>query len=312
MPVKRLKASEYTVGIICCSPAALAACKFMLDKEHGRPLMEPGNVCKGVYNAGTIHSHNVVITSLPLGYSGSTSVATAAHCMALLFPSLELRFLVGVGGGNVVVNTTYGGVVQYDREQRKPSPPQSEWIDVVANTSYNGVVQYNGLEWELCPSEWLDALNKIMADQAEQGCNRITENISALTERDCLTKHRRPEVDVLFRANSHHVKDANTCDGCDERCIIPRPARKHNNPVIHYGMIACGDRVIEAGLKRDQISMELGGAICLSTETADLYDAPYIAICGISSYADSHGSDTWGPYAAAAAAGFAKEMLLCL
>ncbi|KAL3445802.1 hypothetical protein BJX65DRAFT_280401 [Aspergillus insuetus] len=305
---KKLKPYDYTVGIICCLTVERTALKFMLDEEHDRPSKLPGD--KSIYTAGTIHGHNVVIASLPLGYTGTTPVATVAQCMEHSFPSLKLRLLVGIGGGvpsdevdirlgDVVVSApknTYGGVVQYDFGREKP----------------------DGLERKgfLCPppSEWLQVLAEIMSDQDiyhAQGRNRITETISALTKISGFEQYNRPKVDVLFEANSHHVKGVKTCDKCDKIYIVPRPTRKKpDNPVIHCGLIASGNRVMEHGLERDRISKELGGVICFEMEAAGLMNEfRCIVIRGISDYADSHKQDIWQPYAAAVAAGFAKEML---
>ncbi|KAL2801584.1 purine and uridine phosphorylase [Aspergillus granulosus] len=306
---KKLKANDYTVGIICCLGIERTAMKFMLDEEHDRPPKLPGD--KSVYIGGSIHGHNVVIASLPLGYTGTTPVGNVAHDMEHSFPSLKLRLLVGIGGGvpsdkvdirlgDVVVSApkdTYGGVVQYDYGRQK-----------------EGGFELKGC---LCPppSEWLHVLTDIMSTQGvrQAHCqNRITENISILTKIGGLEHYNRPKVvDVLFEASSHHVKEAKTCDGCDKRCIVPRSTRTNpDSPVVHCGLIASGNRVMEHGLERDRISKELGGVICFEMEAAGLMNEfRCIVIRGICDYADSHKQDIWQPYAAAVAAGFAKELL---
>ncbi|KAH1913536.1 hypothetical protein KXV48_000615, partial [Aspergillus fumigatus] len=55
---------------------------------------------------------------------------------------------------------------------------------------------------------------------------------------------------------------------------------------------------------------EIGDILCFEMEAAGIMtEFPCIAIHGISDYADSHKSDIWQNYAAAAAAGCAKELL---
>lgn len=81
---------------------------------------------------------------------------------------------------------------------------------------------------------------------------------------------------------------------------------------MHYGLIASGNRVMKDGIERDRLSLSLGGVICFEMEAAGVMmvdDFECIVIRGISDYADSHKNDIWQPYAAAAAAAFAKEML---
>lgn len=63
------------------------------------------------------------------------------------------------------------------------------------------------------------------------------------------------------------------------------------------------------GVTRDKIAHEQG-VLCFETEAAGLEDASkYLIIRGICDYADSHTSNLWHAYAAAAAAAYAKEVL---
>jgi nucleoside phosphorylase len=59
-----------------------------------------------------------------------------------------------------------------------------------------------------------------------------------------------------------------------------------------------------------KISESLDDVLCFEMEAAGLMnDFRCIVIRGISNYADSHKNDLWQRYAAAAAAGVAKELL---
>jgi len=84
-------------------------------------------------------------------------------------------------------------------------------------------------------------------------------------------------------------------------------------PRIHYGLIASGNSVIKATDKLHQLQQLLAGSgeiLCVEMEAAGLMnDFKCIVIRGISDYADSHKNDGWQPYAAAAAAAYAKELL---
>jgi nucleoside phosphorylase len=63
------------------------------------------------------------------------------------------------------------------------------------------------------------------------------------------------------------------------------------------------------GRTRDQLAGELG-ILCFEMEAAGLVDTfPCLVIRGICDYADSHKNKQWQEYAAATAAGYAKELL---
>jgi nucleoside phosphorylase len=79
---------------------------------------------------------------------------------------------------------------------------------------------------------------------------------------------------------------------------------------VFYGLIASGNRVMKDAMERDKISKDSSGAICFEMEAAGLMnDFRCVVIRGISDYSDSHKNDEWHAYAAAVAAGLAKEIL---
>jgi len=65
-------------------------------------------------------------------------------------------------------------------------------------------------------------------------------------------------------------------------------------------------------MTRDQLRKDLG-VLCVEMEAAGLMDEfPCLVIRGICDYADSRKNKKWQPYAAATAAGYAKELLSIL
>jgi nucleoside phosphorylase len=121
-------------------------------------------------------------------------------------------------------------------------------------------------------------------------------------------QHQGIENDVLFESNYDH-EGVETCDGCDTKSIVLRPARKDSTPNIHYGNIASGNMVMKHGTTRDRIAKE-EGVICFEMEAAGLMNHfKCLVIRGICDYADSHKNKIWQPYAAATAAVFAKALL---
>jgi nucleoside phosphorylase len=81
--------------------------------------------------------------------------------------------------------------------------------------------------------------------------------------------------------------------------------------LVHYGLIASGNRVIRDATLRDQLNEQFDGRLlCVEMEAAGLMnDFPCIVIRGICDYADSHKNNAWQEHAAAVAAACAKELL---
>jgi nucleoside phosphorylase len=285
----------------------MSAARYMLDEEHARLPKQKDDTNQ--YVLGQLSGHNVAIASLPAGYLGTISAATVASNMARTFPSIALRLLVGIGGGvpsekvdirlgDVVISMpsgTQGGVVQYD----------------LGAHTLTGFLR----KGFLCPppTEWLTALTAMKSDHRTRP-NKASELISKMIARfPMLVEYERPspEKDILFQSDYRHDSNQSTCKDCDKGRVVNRGERKApDDPVVHYGLIASGNRVMKDATERDKISKDSGGAICFEMEAAGLMnDFRCIVIRGISDYADSHKNDIWHPYAAAAAAGLAKEIL---
>lgn len=85
-----------------------------------------------------------------------------------------------------------------------------------------------------------------------------------------------------------------------------------NNPIVHYGCIMSGNRVIKSAKVRDDMSQNYN-AIAIEMEAAGIMNRlPVAVIRGISDFADAEKTDDWQFYAAAAAAAYAKELLMHL
>lgn len=82
-----------------------------------------------------------------------------------------------------------------------------------------------------------------------------------------------------------------------------------DQPVVHYGRILSGNRVIKSAKHRDDINRKYD-AIAIEMEAAGMANRlPVAVIRGISDLADEDKNDSYQFYAAANAAGFAKELL---
>ncbi|GIC89471.1 uncharacterized protein Aud_005886 [Aspergillus udagawae] len=304
---KRLSHDAYTVALLTPLEIELSAVRYMLDEEH-QPLPsahgDPNN-----YVLGRLCQHNVIIASLPAGYQGTISAAVVARDLARTFPSVTLRLLVGIGSGvpsdttdirlgDVVISVPtgiQGGVVQYDLGKQTTTGFQRKGF--------------------LCPppNEWLAILPKMQSDHRVR-TNMVSSHIGDMLRRfPALSEYKRPspEMDILFKSDYDHCIDQPTCQSCDRQKAVPRRKRSAlDRPFIHYGVIASGDRMMKNAKERDMISKSSEGAICFEMEAAGLMnDFRCIVVRGISNYADSHRNDIWDPYAAAAAAALAKELL---
>ncbi|RAH39858.1 uncharacterized protein BO95DRAFT_489014 [Aspergillus brunneoviolaceus CBS 621.78] len=277
---KRLSHNAYTVALLAPLEVELSAVRYMLDEEHEQLPATKGDPNR--YVLGQLSQHNVAIASLPAGYQGTISAAIVARDLAA--PSSGVpSSIVDVRLGDVVVSVpsgTQGGVVQYDLGKQTTTGFQRKGF--------------------LCPppNEWLATVPQIRSDHLRY---------------PALSKYKRPssDLDVLFKSEYDHQFNKPTCQSCDRQNEVLRPERSDpKQPVIHYGVIASGDRVMKNARERDMISGSVEGAICFEMEAAGLMnDFRCIVIRGISDYADSHKNDVWHPYAAAAAAAVAKELL---
>ncbi|KAI6444366.1 hypothetical protein MCOR16_009697 [Pyricularia oryzae] len=297
---------DYTVGIICAIGFEMSAVRYMLDKEHQRLHGKDGD--PNIYTLGELSGHNVILACLP-GTQGKGAAATVATNMARSFPSINWRFLVGIGGGvpsskhdirlgDVVVSMPegpYGGVAQYDLGK-----------DEDDGFRLKGFLSAP-------PPRLRNAVEMMRSDHFVQE-NKIEEYLSIMLKRGSRLKslYSRPEAhtDILFDEVDSHASICSTGGSCDKTKVVPRLPRDFEGPGIHYGLIASGDSVIRSAAKRSQKVRDVGDILCFEMEAAGLMtEYSGLVIRGISDYADSHKNDGWQHYAAAAAAACAKELL---
>lgn len=155
-------------------------------------------------------------------------------------------------------------------------------------------------------------VSKLRACRWEQG-SRVSLHIATMLEsNDKMRKdfnHPGQKHDQLFQSTYDHIEGQPTCQVCDSKYLLIRRFRVDEDPSIHYGLIGSANQVMKDGIARDKLREEKG-ILCFEMEAAGLMDIiPCLVIRGICDYADSHKNKRWQPYAAAAAAGYAKEIL---
>ncbi|PYI07298.1 nucleoside phosphorylase [Aspergillus sclerotiicarbonarius CBS 121057] len=300
---------EYTIGWICALPIEFAAAKGMMDEEHGEPQTPPAGADNNSYFLGSMGKFKIVVACLPLHQSGPSVALAAAKEMLFTFPKIRVGLLVGIGAGIPDINN--------DLDIRLG--------DVVIGSSpkSGGVVVYNFGKIRNGTFESLPVLNRPPKSLGTalaklQAVHEIRENMVAHYVEEMLVKHplmRKNYIhpdqssDRLFQANYRHVSGPKNCNKCEASQHVEREPRLDENPVIHYGTIASGSMVVRDAAIRDEIR-DRHGAICLEMEAAGLMnDFPCVVIRGIANYGDSHKNDRWQRFAAAAAAGCAKELI---
>lgn len=295
----------FTVGWICAIQEVYEAACAMLDEDLPGPELAEQND-SNTYFFGRIGKHRIVIGCLPAGRRGTSPATRLATDMMRSFSQLRFFFMVGTAGGaptakrdirlgDVVVsqpNGASGGVIQYD-------------------------LGYQYDSFERCghlnspPSVLLGALPEVKRrhnNPARYG--GIDQHLKLLSEDP---RFQRPENDQLFKFDSGHLSSNKNCKECGISGLIMRQPRNLRRAVdVFYGTIASGNAIIKDAEERYTYSHGLDfDTLCFETEAAGLMnDFPCIVIRGISNYADSHKNDEWNYYAGAAAAAYAKELLL--
>ena len=313
---QRPSLESYSVGWIAALPHERAAAISMLDERYDMPEFfhkHQSEYDTNEYSWGRIHSHKVVIASMPAGDYGTTITATTVLAMRFSLPQLRVCLLVGTGAGihrpgeydirlgDVVVSQpqgTSGGVIQYDFQKVKTG--RLERIGFLSRP----------------PDALRNALSKLQAEHMLEDSKmpKILADARARFPRmrrdGTGNVHQGVDNDRLFKSTYDHVRGAD-CQACDKSQEIEREARKSTSPVIHYGIIASGNSLVRSAAERDRIvGLMQEPCICFEMEAAGMMNSfPALVVRGISSYADSHKNDQWQHYAAMTAAAFTKEFL---
>lgn len=281
----------------------------MLDERH--PQMSQKFSAIDQVILGGIGVYNIVIARLPLSRCGDTqAIAALEREMFSTFPAIRFSLAVGIGGGvprssadirlgDVVVSQLTGksgGVIRYDLDKTSSRVYSHHWTGSLSEI----------------PEYLSNALATLQTDHGLRGLMRrqIAKNMADIQRKiSTFGKSLRPEEDCLFQAEYEHIAPG-SCANCDRSKRVIRPEREQDEPVIHYGSIASGDQMMKNSQLRDHIGQELG-VLCVDVGTPGLMGIfPCLVIRGICDYADSHTNKAWHQYAAAAAAAYAKELLL--
>jgi nucleoside phosphorylase len=300
---------DYVVGWVCVLPIEVTAAKATLDRIHDNLPRDQNSDYTNNYILGSLQGHNVVVAYPNAGVCGKTSVADVATQLHASYTSIRYNLMVGIAGGvpdtkedvrlgDVVVSKStagWPGVVQYDVNEEQ-TEDQS-----VRGRALNE------------PTPMLLAAMGKAETAAVFDESKMPEYISEIVQKDPVTfAHPGPEQDVLFEPNYDHATieyRESGCSHCDTGKVRSRQPREVQDPIVHYGLVASIHHLPRHGVTRDNFAHK-HGILCFDTAATELSDAAqYLVIRGICDYADSHRSEVWHAYAAAAAAAYAKEVL---
>ncbi|KID73904.1 hypothetical protein MBR_06628, partial [Metarhizium brunneum ARSEF 3297] len=291
---------DYTVALICASPADWVASKLMLDEEH--PSLPADFQCR--YTLGRIGPHNVAIAFL----TGGTTSPWEVDYLLYHFRNIRFGLMVGIGGGAPAT----------------PSDDPNKDIrlgDVVVSHSegnHGGVLRYNTGEIpQRCffykPPAILTTAVSELRSRNEAVRNAISQHISNMVKSrpTMMEVFQYPghEHDQLFEANYEHKWGGIGCKMCDKERLVHRKLRDTEHPVIHYGVIGSVREDMRHSATREKLRQE-HGILCFETVADGLMlNFPCLFIRGICDYFNTHKNEDWKEYAAVTAAAYAKELL---
>ncbi|KAI1427165.1 purine and uridine phosphorylase [Xylaria sp. FL1777] len=295
---------DYAFGWIAALPKEQAAARAMLDEMHQDLPQKEGD--PNIYTLGSIGNHNIVIAGLPIDGYGTVNAATVAKDMHRTFPSLRDYLVVGAAGGAGIagkVDVRLGDIVVSERLIQ---------YDLKKDLLYD---DFETTAIPLRPSQKLRmAVGKLKAGHMEEE-SEIPEFIRQIADKSPRMKafaSRESLQDLLFENTYEHSGPNDYCHGCSPSKLVKRAPREHNDPEIHYGVIASGNSLIKSPKRRNELVRRFN-ALCFEMEAAGMIESHQcLVIRSICDYADSHKNKQWQPYAAAAAAAYAKKLILAI
>lgn len=319
-PRKKLARTSYHVAWICpVADLELLPAILMMDEEHERPDID-NHADENIYEFGSAAGHNIVLATCRQGMTGNVNVSSITAPLFKTFPNIRMTLLVGIGGGvpqpdsfsDPLNDLRLGDVVV-------GWPTSADGRGAVVYFEY-GRSRVDGFEitgtMDKPHTVILNALPSLKLDH-DLGRSTFDQYMAKLQKHERLGKrfkHPGLQHDKLFQPSSIHLGGyTSNCKDCDSHQLVRREPRTENQKelfIYHQGRIGTGNSVIMDGEKRDSISAQCGGALCIEMEAAGVeVNSRCLVIRGISDYADSHKSDLWRSYAAGKAVVFARELL---
>ncbi|KAL2835556.1 hypothetical protein BJY01DRAFT_259121 [Aspergillus pseudoustus] len=294
-----LRTSRYTVGWLCVLPVEFSAARRMLDEEYQLDDQILGYGDQNRYVLGRIGEHNIVLNCPAVGTSGLLRATKIACDMKSSFPWIRFVLLVGIGGG-------------------VPGKYDIRLGDVVAGTAILPLDDGKKTDYGFVPATkslpppivLLNAVTSLEYHLESKNLSQMIEQIATNTVRG-RSVYSRPRVDRLYEATFLH-RESCDCTRPDPQHfsgILRRAPRQGDLVYTHQGPIGSVNSVIKDARERDELARRRN-ILCVEMKAAGVMEFTCcLPIRGISDYADGHKNDDWQPYAALAAAVYAKELL---
>ncbi|KAK4197183.1 kinesin light chain 3 [Triangularia verruculosa] len=302
--------SGFKIAIFCALPTEADAVHALFDyhwDDNGPPYDKVAGD-PNAYSTGAIGCHNVVLAHM--SSIGKVSSALVAANFKQSFPNIELALVVGTCGvvpfgpkkeerllGDVIISD---GVVQYDLGRQLPEGFRRK--DTLLDSLGRPNLEIRSLLAKLKVLHHRKALR-----------TRMTAYLNTLqAEPELAAGYPGKAKDRLFEATYRHLNDGALCEACGcSGNLVPRSRLEQENPqpMVHFGLIASGDRIMQSGTDRDTIARreEVIGYEMEGSGVLDIF--PCVVIKGACNYADSHKAKEWQQYAAATAAACMKAFL---
>lgn len=155
------------------------------------------------------------------------------------------------------------------------------------------------------------------ADERPAFQNRVWQLLAECRQHNEYYRWEHPGEDQDFLFETEYIcADSGRCpEMCDSAHLVRRSARPNKLLKLHGGLIASTGSVIKRAAKRDELvkSCKQGRILCFEMEAVAIAsEQRVLTVKGICDYSDSHKNKRWQPYAAVAAAAFAKSVILGL
>ncbi|KKZ65542.1 hypothetical protein EMCG_08615 [[Emmonsia] crescens] len=266
---------------LCPLEIELRAAIAMLDRifEDIPPRARGQNV---VYTIGEIGCHKVAV----VGYHQELGLATSASMAAEVLrdlPNLEMGLLVGIASGipSSSRDIQLGDVAVAVPEDDRPGVVGYD----LGKAGENDAFELK--HWQNATHPLLRSVINVIRARNEFGFRRHLESVKGRPE------FQRPNSSPVGSDLSTNEQNLDTLA----------------HPMVHYGTILSGNKIIKSKETRDKLRDKYGG-IAVEMQAAGMMNRlPVAVIRGISDFADSSKNDSWQPYAAITAAAYAKEVL---
>ncbi|KAI7765600.1 hypothetical protein LZL87_007351 [Fusarium oxysporum] len=306
---------NYTVGWVCALPLVATAAEAMLDSVHPDGPLDLDITGDIKFVFGRLNGYDIVLAHPSPGNQGTGSAVETVEQVRVTFRSIRFILVIGLGGGvpHTKENISLGDVVV-----GRPEPGRSGLVLYEGGkVHWNDEDAGNGCSegsFEKPSSSLLTATRKVEMNSILGNSHMRTYMNTIMDKHPTIFAPPELEKDGTVGAQDGDG-DVKSLDGRGERngCHTHTwQASAGRLPKVHYGLVATSRHPLRDCETRDSLAAD-HGILCFETEAFGLPDSGRIQVIrGICGYSDSFFTDEWQGYAAAAAAAYARELLMSM